>query len=143
MSSYRWFENNLLDDNSMSVVAISFPIIKGWIDSDLGLNTGEIPDYSKNALNTISSSISNRLESQGIHSFIYASQKWGEIAKVFPYPNSIFIVAINPFSSFRTSIQDGSVNGESNPIRLSEVQSIYERSRHDWLLCIHLFFHLT
>ncbi len=35
-SSYcQWLENNLLDDRSMLTVAISFPVLDGWIDTDL------------------------------------------------------------------------------------------------------------
>jgi len=30
---YRWVENNVLDDSSMTVVTASFPLIDGWIDT--------------------------------------------------------------------------------------------------------------
>lgn len=30
---YRWVENNVLDDSSMTVVTASFPLIDGWIDA--------------------------------------------------------------------------------------------------------------
>ena len=126
-SYYRWFENNLLDDRSMSTVVLSFPVIEGWIDTDYNTGKSIIPEYSKNALNTISSSISHKLESLGIHSLVYASQKWGEIAQVFPFPNTIVIAAINPFASFRTGIYEEEIYGESKDGRLEELQSIYDQ----------------
>lgn len=135
-SYYQWFENNLFDDRSMLTVAISFSIIEGWIDSDVN-NDKKIPDYSKSALNTISNSISHKLESDGIHSIVYASQKWGEIGELFPYPNTIFIAAINPFSSFRTSIDENEVCGESKLGRIEEVQMIHnqlsENDKEFWI----------
>lgn len=131
-SYYQWFENNLLDDKSMSVVAISFSVIEGWIDTDLNSDYGGIPDYSRDALNTISNSISHKLEASGIHALVYASQKWGEIAQLIPYPNTIFIVVINPFASFRTFIYDNeSINGESGQGRLNDVQSIHDQLSND------------
>lgn len=136
-SYYKWFENNLLDDASMSVVAISFPIIEGWIDTDCDETEGRIPDHSKSALNTISNTISHRLESENIHSFVYASQKWGEIADIFPYPNTIFVVGINPFTSYRTFVEDNKVSGNSKEGRLEEIQRLYdqfnEEDRDEWI----------
>jgi hypothetical protein len=126
-SYYQWFENNLYDDRSMLTVAISFPIVDGWIDTDLNNDRKGIPDYSKDALNTISSAISHKLESLGWHSLTYASQKWGEIAQTLPYPNLIFVAAINPFASFKTLVADDEVYGESPQGRLDEIQSIYDQ----------------
>lgn len=144
-SYYHWFENNLLNDQSMSTVAIAFPIIDGWIDLDIDNEERSIPNYSKEALNTISSEISHKLEAEGVHSLVYASQKWGEIAKFFPYPNIIFIAAINPFSSFRTYTNKNNIQGESNSGRLSEVQAIYDQlhsnEREFWLDGIASSFH--
>ncbi|MGD9969798.1 MAG: hypothetical protein AB7S65_05025 [Sulfuricurvum sp.] len=126
-SYYHWFENNLLDDRSMLTVVLSFSIIDGWIDTDFNTGQSNIPEYSKNALNTISNSISHKLESLGIHSLVYASQQWGEIAQVFPFPNTIVIAAINPFASFRTGIYEEEICGESKDGRLEELQSIYDQ----------------
>ena len=53
VSYYQWFENNLLDDRSMYTVAIAFEEPDGWMDTDKD-NDQKIPDYSKDALNTIS-----------------------------------------------------------------------------------------
>lgn len=125
-SYYQWFENNLIADRSMLTVAISFPVLDGWIDTDLN-NKKEMPDYSKSALNTISTSISHKLESCGIHSLIYASQKWGELEKLFMYPNTIFVAAVNPFASFRTSIGESEVYGDSQQGRIKEVQSVHDQ----------------
>lgn len=130
-SYYQWYENNLFDDRSMSTVAISFPIIEGWIDSDIKDRDSGIPEYSKSALNTISNSISHKLDSLGIHALVYASQKWGEIGQIFPYPNAIFVVATNPFSSFRASVDEGSVYGDTDPDRIQEIQNIYDSLQDD------------
>lgn len=130
-SYYQWFENNMLDDRSMLTVAVSFPAIEGWIDTDFNSGSHEIPDYSRKALNTISSTISHKLEACGIHSLIYASQKWGEIAQVLTYPNTIFVVAINPFAAFRTSVHEDNVYGESENGRLDDVQSIHDQLSDD------------
>lgn len=126
-SHYEWFENNLFDDKSMLTVAVSFPLVEGWIDSDLNTKNQDIPDYSKEALNTISSTISHKLESLGFHGLVYASQKWGELAEIFPYPNTILAVAVNPFASFKTSIHEDEIYGESENGRIHSVQSIYNQ----------------
>jgi hypothetical protein len=144
-SYYKWFENNLFDDRSMLTVAVAFPIIDGWIDSDKTTGSGRIPDYSKAALNTISSSISHRLEAEGFHSLVYASQKWGEIGQLFPYPNVIFVVLLNPFSSFRTSVDEEEIYGDSNLGRLEEIRSIYDQLMEDerefWIESLESNFH--
>ncbi|MFM8276137.1 MAG: hypothetical protein ACKN89_03935 [Cyanobium sp.] len=128
---YQWYENNLFDDRSMSTVAISFPVVDGWIDTDIKGRDKGIPDYSKSALNTISNSISHKLDSLGIHALVYASQKWGEIGQIFPFPNTIFVVATNPFSSFRASVDGDSVYGDTDPGRIEEIQSIYDNLHED------------
>jgi hypothetical protein len=130
-SYYQWFENNLLDDRSMLTVAISFQEITGWIDTDFKSLSKKIPEHSRDALNTISSTISHRLEASGLHSLVYSSQKWGEIAQLFPYPNTIFVAAINPFGSFRTSVYEGDVYGDSKEGRLQDVQSIHNQLSED------------
>ncbi len=143
-SYYQWFENNLLDDRSMCTVAIAFQELKGWIDTDNG-NDQMIPDYSKDALNTISNSISHRLEAEGFHSIVYATQKWGEIGQLLPYPNVIYAVFINPFASFRSSCHGGHIYGETKEGRASEIQSVYDQidgsERDFWLECLESNFH--
>ena len=143
-SYYRWFENNLLDDRSMYTVAIAFQELKGWIDTDRG-NNQKIPDYSRKALNTISNSISHRLEAEGFHSIVYATQQWGEIGQLFPYPNVIYAVFVNPFASFRNSCHEGEIYGETREGRVSELQSIYdqidESERDFWLESLESNFH--
>lgn len=125
-SYYQWFENNLLGDRSMFVVSIAFEELKGWIDTDKN-NDKKIPDYSKDALNTISSSVSHRLEAEGFHSLVYASQKWGEIGQDLPYPNVIYVIFINPFASFRSSCHDGQISGEAQEGRAAEIQVVYDQ----------------
>ncbi len=124
---YRWFENNTLNDHSMTCVVISFPLLKGWIDSDAESQSGAPPQYSIDALNTVAKTIAHKLEAEGFHTIVYASQKWGEMANLFPYPNSIVISAMNPFSSARTSVHKGVVYGRSEDGRLEQVQSIYDQ----------------
>lgn len=144
-SYYHWFENNLLDDRSMLTVVLSFPVIEGWIDTDFNTGQSEPPEYSKKALNTISNSISHKLESLGIHSLVYASQQWGEIAQAFPYPNTIVFAALNPFASFRTAIAENEVHGVSKEGRLDEVQSIHDQIHDDeksyWIETMEASFH--
>lgn len=143
-SYYQWFENNLLDDRAMYTVAIEFPEIEGWIDTDKN-NEQKIPSHTKNALNTISNTISHRLEADGFHSVVYATQQWGEIAQNFPNPNIIYAVFINPFASFRNITQEDQVFGETRAGRLSEIQSIYnqldESERPYWLESMESNFH--
>ena len=125
-STYKYFENNILNDQAMITVVLTFNEVEGWIDTDRK-KTGTIPRYSKKALNAISSMISHRLEAEGLHSLTYASQQWGEMAELFPHPNRITVVAINPFASFRTSIHDGVIYGNSNESRISSIQTIYDQ----------------
>ncbi len=125
-SYYKWFENNLLDDRSMYTVAVAFSELEGWIDTDKN-NNSTIPDYSKNALNTISNTISHRLESEGFHALVYASQKWGEIEQFFLFPNVIYAVFINPFASFRSSCDKGQVLGETGDGRIKEIQTLLDQ----------------
>lgn len=126
-SYYEWFENNILDDSSMMCEVLSFPLIKGWIDSYSASENRGPPQYTIDALNNVANSIAQRLESEGFHALVYATQKWGEIADYWPYPNSIVVAAMNPFSSFRTSVHEGAVYGNSEERRLAQVQSIYDQ----------------
>lgn len=133
-SYYKWFENNVFNDHSMTCVTMSFPLIKGWIDSAYD----EPSQCAKDALNQISNSVAHILESKGFHSIVYAAQKWNEVAGLFPYPNMIVVAAVNPFSSARTYTEDGNIGGRSAPGRLIEIQSIYNQltedgQRFNWL----------
>jgi hypothetical protein len=143
-SYYKWFENNLLDDRSMYTVAVAFQEIEGWIDTDKS-NNGKIPDYSKAALNTISNTISQGLEAEGFHSIVYATQRWGELGGVIPFPNVIYAVFVNPFASFRNFSKDDQIYGETNDGRISEIQSIFnqldESERTYWLEFMESNFH--
>ncbi|MBD9427631.1 hypothetical protein IB232_20025 [Pseudomonas sp. PDM15] len=127
---YRTFERNILSDSSMICVALSFPMIKGWIDPDSSDGSSP-PRYTLDALNVISNSIAQRLEAEGFHALIYANQKWGEIAKLFPNPNTIVIAAMNPFCSYRTSVHEGVVYGRSDESRLAQVQVICDQLTDD------------
>jgi hypothetical protein len=126
-SYYEFFENNILNDSSMICVALSFPLIDGWIDSDLESEGSSPPQHTLDGLNDVANSIAQRLEAEGFHSIVYANQKWGEIAKLFPFPNTIVVTAMNPYSSFRTSIHEGTVYGSSDEGRLEQVQAIYDQ----------------
>ncbi|MDG2990091.1 hypothetical protein L3556_03955 [Candidatus Synechococcus calcipolaris G9] len=143
-SYYQWFENNLLDDRSMYTVAIAFQELDGCIDTDKN-NNQRIPDYSKEALNTISNSISHRLGFEGFHSIVYATQSWGEISQDFLYPNVIYAVFVNPFASFRNSCYEGQICGETREGRVYEIQSVYdqidESERQFWLESLESNFH--
>ena len=126
-SYYAPFENNILNDASMICTVLEFPLIEGWIDSDLKSDDNSPPQYTKDALNTIANSITQRLASEGFHSLVYATQKWGEITKLFQNPNAIVVAAINPFSSYRTVLYEGQVYGNSDESRLSQIQAIYDQ----------------
>lgn len=123
---YETFERNILNDSSMICVALSFPMIKGWIDPDEG-NGSTPPSYTLDALNVISNSIAQRLETEGFHALVYANQKWGELTPLFPNPNTIVIAAMNPFCSYRTAVHEGVVYGCSDEGRLAQVQAIYDQ----------------
>ncbi len=143
-SYYQWFENNLLDDRSMYTVAIEFEELNGWIDTDKN-NKQIITDYSRKALNTISNSISHRLEAEGFHAIVYATQQWGEIADIFSHPNVIYSVFINPFAAFRNSCNNDVVYGKTAEGRSLEIQSIYdqldENSQRYWFSELESNFH--
>jgi len=144
-SYYKWFENNLLDDRSIITVALAFQEIEGWID----LETGQegMPKHSAKALNTLTSAISNMLEACGYHSMCYSTQPWGEIAAGLnqPFPNVIYVAAINPFSSFRTEISENGISGNSLEGRLAEIQAIHdqlsESEREFWIETMEGNFH--
>lgn len=127
-SYYEWIENNVMNDHSMTCVTLSFPIIQGWIDSDVETN-GSIPSHSKSALNTVANSIAHHLEANGFHALVYANQKWGNFP--FPYLNCIVAVAMNPFSSARTAVDDGVIFGRSASGRLEQVQAIFDQLTDD------------
>lgn len=144
-SYYKWFENNLLDDRSIITVALAFQEIKGWIDLESGQDG--VPAHSVKALNTLTSSISNLLEANGYHSMCYSTQPWGEIASGlnFPFPNVIYVAAVNPFSSFRTAITEEGISGNSLAGRIAEVQAVHdqlsESEREFWIETIEGNFH--
>lgn len=124
---YQTFERNILNDSSMICVALSFPMINGWIDPGGGENGSTPPSYTIDALNVISNSIAQRLEAEGFHALIYANQKWREVATLFPNPNTIIVAAMNPFCTYRTSVHEGVVYGCSDEGRLAQVQAIYDQ----------------
>lgn len=141
---YSWYENSLLHDHSMCVVSISFPLLRGWIDSDLHGENRQVPEYTVSALNTVSSAVAHKLEERGYHGLVYASQKWGEIASAYPYPNTVYVVALNPFSTFRTSVHEGVMYGQGLEYRFQDLQAIHDqfdkRGKEDWLESIHSSF---
>lgn len=144
-SYYKWFENNLLDDRSIITVALAFQEIKGWIDLEAGQEG--VPAHSVKALNTLTSSISNMLESNGYHSMCYSTQPWGQIASGLnlPFPNVIYVAAVNPFSSFRTAITEEGISGSSQAGRIAEVQAVHDQlsksEREFWIETIEGNFH--
>lgn len=126
-SYYQWFENNILNDHSMTCVTVAFPLLKGWIDSDVDSKNSRPPQYTIDALNTVANAIAQQLEVDGFHAMVYATQKWGEIAGLFPMPNAIVVAAMNPFSSTRTDVVDGQLFGSSHEERLEQIQAIYDQ----------------
>lgn len=107
------------------MVVATFPQIDGWIDC--GAKGENPPQYSVEALNTISLVVARRLEAAGLHGLVYARQYWSELADVFPEPNAIVVSVLNPFSSFRNSIENGEVYGDTPEGRISEIQALLDQ----------------
>ncbi|NVD26781.1 hypothetical protein HUO14_02535 [Parasphingorhabdus flavimaris] len=137
---YRWIENNILDDSSITVVTASFPLIEGWIDA--GAPGGSPPAYTQQAFKTMTGLISQRLEAEGLHGFVYARQYWHEVCPAFPNPNTIVLCLVNPFSPHRTSSDEGVVFGDSDENRLNAVQAIIDQIEDSefWLDSLHSAF---
>lgn len=137
---YRWVENNVLDDSSMTVVTASFPLVDGWIDA--GEPGGMPPDYTQNAFKTMTGLISQRLEEAGLHGFVYARQYWAETCQAFALPNSLVLCVVNPFSPLRASSSEGAVFGDSDRLRLDAVQAIVDQLPQNeyWLEGLHSAF---
>lgn len=137
---YRWIENSILDDNSITVVTASFPLIEGWIDA--GEEGGSPPIYTQQAFKTMTGLIAQKLEAQGLHGFVYARQYWSEVCPAFPNPNTIVLCVVNPFSPHRASVEDGVVFGDSNEERLDAVQAIIDQMEDSefWLDGLHSAF---
>lgn len=135
---YRWIENSILSDSSMTVVTASFPLIEGWIDA----GEDEPPEYTQQAFKILSGIISQRLEAEGLHGFVYARQLWSELCSFFPNPNTIILCVVNPFDPIRTSCQNGEVFGNSNKERLVAVQAVVDQISENefWLENLHSAF---
>lgn len=143
-SYYQWYEDAILDDPSTLTIAIAFQEINGWINA--GHNSSEnIPDYSRRNLNLVSSAISQSLEEAGFHSIVYASQKWGEIAKAFPFPNVIYAVVTNPFARPMADIGDRLAYNSTNQDRALEIKALLdqfvESERDIWIDSVQSCFH--
>lgn len=142
-SSYRWMENKIFDDKSFCCVVASFPEIEGWIDTDKN-NNGSIPKHSEEALNAIAFVIAQKLESLGLHGFVYGRQYWGELVDVLPYPNGIVVSVLNPFSNFRNSIEEEVVSDDTPDERISNIQAFFDqisKKDNDWLENLESNFH--
>ncbi len=95
---YRWIENKIFHDYAFVTVVASFPEIEGWIDTDRG-NNGQPQEHSVKALNKVALVVAQKLEAAGLHGMVYGRQLWGEIASIFPNPNSIIVSVHNPFNN--------------------------------------------
>ena len=129
---YKWFEDNIIDDRAYVSLVASFPEIDG-IETDRD-NNGKLPEESVDALNTLSSLIAQKLEAIGLHGMVYARQRFGETAEIFPDPNSIIVSVLSPFSGFRND-SDNTSEG-----RMSELQTILGQLKgvnDEWFESIH------
>jgi hypothetical protein len=137
---YRWVENNVLDDSSMTVVTASFPLIDGWIDA--GEPGGMPPDHTQEAFKTMTGLIAQRLEAAGLHGLAYARQYWAESCPAFANPNTLILCVVNPFNPLRASSTDGTVFGASDQSRLAAVQAIVDQMPDNeyWLENLHSAF---
>jgi hypothetical protein len=137
---YRWIENNVLADSSMTVVTASFPLIDGWIDA--GEPGGMPPDYTQEAFKTMTGLIAQRLEAAGLHGLVYARQYWAETCPAFANPNTLVLCVVNPFNPLRASSADGKVFGASDQSRLAAVQAIVDQvpDNEYWLENLHSAF---
>ncbi|MBU3096289.1 hypothetical protein KPE82_11815 [Acinetobacter baumannii] len=93
---YVTFSNSMFHDDSIRVAALEFELVDGWIGPYEGEDKAY---YVKEAFDAISSNIALELESHGYHAFVYGSQRWKEHHQIFPFPNSIYVVAVNPFAN--------------------------------------------
>ena len=137
---YRWIENNVLNDSSMTVVTASFRLLEGWIDA--GESGGVPPDYTQEAFKTMTGLIAQRLEAAGLHGFVYARQYWAETCAAFAFPNTLVLGVVNPFSPLRASSAEGTVFGASDQSRLEAVQAIVDQvpDNEYWLDNLHSAF---
>lgn len=137
---YRWVENNVLDDSSMTIVTASFPLIDGWIDA--GEPGGMPPHRTQEAFKTMTGLIAQRLEAEGLHGLVYARQYWAESCPAFANPNTLILCVVNPFNPLRASSTDGAVFGASDQSRLAAVQAIVDQMPDNeyWLENLHSAF---
>jgi hypothetical protein len=143
-SYYQWYEDAILDDPSTLTVAIAFQEVNGWINASHN-SSEDISDYSRRNLNLVSGAISQSLEEAGFHSIVYASQKWGGIAKVFPFPNVIYAVVTNPFARPMAYIEDMLEYGSTNQGRALEIKALLdqlvESEKDIWIESVESCFH--
>ncbi|NNP75539.1 hypothetical protein A7P54_03780 [Acinetobacter sp. Ac_3412] len=97
-NSYVTFSNSMFHDDSIRVATLAFELVDGWVDS-YEKERGNYNSYVKDAFDAITSNIALELESNGYHAFVYGSQRWKEHHSIFPLPNVIYIVALNPFAN--------------------------------------------
>lgn len=128
---YVWMKNQMLSDDCFTVVVASFPIINGWIDS----GKTEPPAYTKKAFQIITKTIAQKAEKESLSGFVYARQHWEEIAQEFPYPNSIILCLMNPFSQLEIDDQKNLVFGDTNKDRIKEIQTLVDQldTSDEWM----------
>jgi len=89
------FSSALFVPKNFDVVKITWGGEKGeWIPDEEKKET--FKDY-KNILNNVASLASSFMEEQGIIGFTFSSQLWEEDCSRYACPNSIIMVALNPF----------------------------------------------
>ena len=63
---------------------------------------GEEPTAQmKQQMNSVTSLVTQEMESLGIHGFAYTCHQWRELDKLSPFSNSLIIVALNPYAAAR------------------------------------------
>lgn len=123
---YRWIENSIVDDRAFTTVVATFPIIDGWIYAGAP-GDGSPPDHTRKAFEIMTSLIAQKVEALGLHGFVYARQHWAEVCPALPEPNAIVLCLLNPFSTFRTDINEGQVFGQSDETRLKDLQALIDQ----------------
>ncbi len=121
-SEFQNFANHLLSHDAMSCVVASFPDILGWISYDEN-DPKTLPDYTRRALQKITSYTAQLLEKDGLHGFCFLRKRWHEIqmALVGEARCELIICAINPFRF-------------SNPEKIDPIlQQIDEKHRSSFL----------
>jgi hypothetical protein len=95
---FQQFTNKLLSHDAMSCVVASFPDLPGWIEYSKD-DPEVLPDYTRAALEKLSSYAAQLIEQDGLHGFCYIRKRWHgvQMGIVGEARSELIICAVNPF----------------------------------------------